>query len=58
MVAVCAREVDGGGGDVDASADRGDVCGGEERMEVQRDAAGAGAKVEDAERAGEEGGVG
>lgn len=30
VAAVFAREVDGGGGDIDARAHRGDVCGGEE----------------------------
>lgn len=57
VAAVCLREVDSGGGNVNAGADRGDVCSGEERMEVQRDAAGAGAEVKNAERAGKEGGV-
>lgn len=58
VAAVCAREVDSGGGNVNAGADRGDVCGGEQRVEVQRDAAGAGAEVKDAERSGKESDVG
>lgn len=59
VAAVCTCEEDGSRGDVDAGADGRDVRGGEERVEMQRDAASASAEVEDAETAvGEDGGVG
>lgn len=59
VAAVCTREEDGSRGDVNASADGRDARGGEERVEVQWDAASASAEVEDAETAvREDGGVG
>lgn len=59
VAAVCAGEEDGSRGDVDASADGGDVCGREKGVKVQRDAAGAGAEVKYTEAAaGEDGNVG
>lgn len=59
VAAVFAGEEDGSRGDVDAGADGGDIRGREERVKVQRDAAGAGAEVKYAKAtAGEDGGVG